>query len=163
MNAAARVLVVDDSPTMRGLISAVLRADPEVDVVGQAGDALEARAAIKALNPDVVTLDIEMPNMNGLDFLEKIMTLRPMPVGFEGVLGATGEVELLRQPAPTMQTSAATSANVTGRNVLMTDYSSGDSRSTIDSEGATPGERRSRESYRRSAERLRCRVVQKRT
>ncbi len=80
MNAAARVLVVDDSPTMRGLISAVLRADPEVDVVGQAGDALEARAAIKALNPDVVTLDIEMPNMNGLDFLEKIMTLRPMPV-----------------------------------------------------------------------------------
>ncbi len=80
MSAAARVLVVDDSPTMRGLITAVLRSDPEVDVVGQAGDALEARAAIKALNPDVVTLDIEMPNMNGLDFLEKIMTLRPMPV-----------------------------------------------------------------------------------
>ncbi len=80
MNAAARVLVVDDSPTMRGLITAVLRSDPEVNVVGQAGDALEARAAIKALNPDVVTLDIEMPNMNGLDFLEKIMTLRPMPV-----------------------------------------------------------------------------------
>lgn len=80
MSAAARVLVVDDSPTMRGLITAVLRSDPEVDVVGQAGDALEARAAIKALNPDVVTLDIEMPNMNGLEFLEKIMTLRPMPV-----------------------------------------------------------------------------------
>ncbi|NKJ05225.1 protein-glutamate O-methylesterase CheB [Rhizobium sp. SG741] len=80
MSAAARVLVVDDSPTMRGLITAVLRSDPEVDVIGQAGDALEARAAIKALNPDVVTLDIEMPNMNGLDFLEKIMTLRPMPV-----------------------------------------------------------------------------------
>lgn len=80
MSAAARVLVVDNSPTMRGLITAVLRSDPEVDVIGQAGDALEARAAIKALNPDVVTLDIEMPNMNGLDFLEKIMTLRPMPV-----------------------------------------------------------------------------------
>ncbi|NTF40882.1 chemotaxis response regulator protein-glutamate methylesterase [Rhizobium sp. AC27/96] len=80
MSAAARVLVVDDSPTMRGLITAVLRSDPEVDVIGQAGDALEARAAIKALNPDVVTLDIEMPNMNGLEFLEKIMTLRPMPV-----------------------------------------------------------------------------------
>ena len=80
MSAPARVLVVDDSPTMRGLISAVLSSDPEVDVIGQAGDALEAREAIKRLNPDVVTLDIEMPNMNGLDFLEKIMRLRPMPV-----------------------------------------------------------------------------------
>ncbi len=76
----ARVLVVDDSPTMRGLITAVLRSDPDVSVVGQAGDALEAREAIKQLNPDVVTLDIEMPNMNGLDFLERIMRLRPMPV-----------------------------------------------------------------------------------
>jgi two-component system chemotaxis response regulator CheB len=77
---AARVLVVDDSPTMRGLITAVLRSDPDVDVIGQAGDAMEAREAIKQLNPDVVTLDIEMPNMNGLEFLEKIMRLRPMPV-----------------------------------------------------------------------------------
>ncbi len=77
---AARVLVVDDSPTMRGLITAVLQSDPDVDVIGQAGDAMEAREAIKKLNPDVVTLDIEMPNMNGLDFLEKIMRLRPMPV-----------------------------------------------------------------------------------
>lgn len=76
----ARVLVVDDSPTMRGLITAVLNSDPEVSVIGQAGDAMEARAAIKQLNPDVVTLDIEMPNMNGLEFLEKIMRLRPMPV-----------------------------------------------------------------------------------
>ena len=80
MSSPARVLVVDDSPTMRGLITAVLNSDPEVDVVGQAGDALEARAAIKELNPDVVTLDIEMPNMNGLEFLDKIMRLRPMPV-----------------------------------------------------------------------------------
>ncbi|MDE1159739.1 MAG: protein-glutamate O-methylesterase CheB [Neorhizobium sp.] len=80
MIAPARVLVVDDSPTMRGLITAVLNSDPEVDVIGQAGDALEAREAIKKLDPDVVTLDIEMPNMNGLDFLEKIMRLRPMPV-----------------------------------------------------------------------------------
>jgi two-component system chemotaxis response regulator CheB len=76
----ARVLVVDDSATMRGMISAVLNSDPEVNVVGQCGDALQARAAIKELNPDVVTLDIEMPNMSGLEFLEKIMTLRPMPV-----------------------------------------------------------------------------------
>ncbi|MFC3072518.1 protein-glutamate O-methylesterase CheB [Shinella pollutisoli] len=80
MTAPARVLVVDDSPTMRGLITAVLSADPEVSVIGQAGDAMEARNAIKQLNPDVVTLDIEMPNMNGLEFLDKIMKLRPMPV-----------------------------------------------------------------------------------
>ena len=78
MSGPAKVLVVDDSATMRGLITAVLSADPEVSVIGQAGDALEAREAIKKLNPDVVTLDIEMPNMNGLDFLEKIMRLRPV-------------------------------------------------------------------------------------
>ncbi|HUH49095.1 MAG TPA: protein-glutamate O-methylesterase CheB [Mycoplana sp.] len=80
MTASARVLVVDDSPTMRGLITVVLSADPGITVVGQAGDAMEARNAIKQLNPDVVTLDIEMPNMNGLEFLDKIMRLRPMPV-----------------------------------------------------------------------------------
>ena len=75
-----RVLIVDDSSTMRSLIAAVLRRDPEVEVVGQAASAADARTAIKALEPDVVTLDIEMPNMNGLDFLEKIMRLHPMPV-----------------------------------------------------------------------------------
>ena len=74
------VLVVDDSLTMRSIVSAMLQSDPEIEVVGTAGDPLQAREAIKALNPDVVTLDIEMPNMNGLDFLEKIMRLRPMPV-----------------------------------------------------------------------------------
>ena len=74
------VLVVDDSLTMRSLVSAALQSDPDIEVVGTAGDPLQAREAIKALSPDVVTLDIEMPNMNGLEFLEKIMRLRPMPV-----------------------------------------------------------------------------------
>lgn len=111
MSAPARVLVVDDSPTMRGLITAVLSSDPEVNVIGQAGDALEAREAIKRLNPDVLTLDIEMPNMNGLDFLEKIMTLRPMPVimvstmthrGAEATLAALeiGAFDCVGKPAP---------------------------------------------------------------
>ncbi|MGG7576300.1 protein-glutamate O-methylesterase CheB [Rhizobium sp. Nf11,1] len=111
MSAPARVLVVDDSPTMRGLITAVLSSDPEVSVIGQAGDALEAREAIKRLNPDVVTLDIEMPNMNGLDFLEKIMTLRPMPVimvstmthrGAEATLAALeiGAFDCVGKPGP---------------------------------------------------------------
>lgn len=75
-----RVLVVDDSATMRGLIRELLSRDPGIEVVGESGDAHAARAAIKALNPDVVTLDVEMPRMNGLDLLEKIMRLRPTPV-----------------------------------------------------------------------------------
>ena len=75
--ARVRTLIVDDSATMRSLIAAALRKDPDIEVVGQAGDPLEAREAIKRLNPDVITLDVEMPNMNGLDFLEKIMRLRP--------------------------------------------------------------------------------------
>lgn len=85
-----RVLVVDDSPTMRGLISAVLRRDSEIEVVGTAGDPHEARQAIKALNPDVITLDVEMPNMNGLEFLERIMRLRPMPVVMVSTLTQAG-------------------------------------------------------------------------
>jgi len=75
-----RVLVVDDSATMRSLISESLRQDSGVEVVGEAADPLEARDTIKLLNPDVITLDVEMPKMNGLDFLEKIMRLRPTPV-----------------------------------------------------------------------------------
>ena len=109
--APARVLVVDDSPTMRSMIAAVLNSDPDVDVVGQCGDALEARARIKELNPDVVTLDIEMPNMNGLEFLEKIMTLRPMPVimvssltqrGAEATIAALeiGAFDCIGKPVP---------------------------------------------------------------
>ncbi|MBA4808882.1 chemotaxis response regulator protein-glutamate methylesterase [Brevundimonas sp.] len=85
-----KVLVVDDSLTMRGLISAALKSDPEIEVVGTAADPIEARAAIKELNPDVLTLDVEMPNMNGLEFLEKIMRLRPMPVVMVSTLTAAG-------------------------------------------------------------------------
>ena len=85
-----RVLVVDDSATMRSLISAVLSRDPEIEVVGQANDPYEARQAIKALNPDVMTLDVEMPNMNGIDFLEKVMRLRPMPVVMVSTLTTRG-------------------------------------------------------------------------
>jgi two-component system chemotaxis response regulator CheB len=75
-----RVLVVDDSRTMRGLIRMALARDLEIEVVGEAADPLEAREQMKALDPDVVTLDVEMPNMNGIEFLEKIMRLRPTPV-----------------------------------------------------------------------------------
>jgi two-component system, chemotaxis family, protein-glutamate methylesterase/glutaminase len=77
---AVRVIVVDDSPTMQRLIASILEEDPAISVVGIASDPYEARDKIKALNPDVITLDLEMPNMNGLDFLRQIMRLRPMPV-----------------------------------------------------------------------------------
>ncbi|WP_420480002.1 protein-glutamate methylesterase/protein-glutamine glutaminase [Brevundimonas sp. FT23028] len=90
MSEKVTVLVVDDSPTMRGLLSAALRRDPEIEVVGSAADPLEAREAIKRLNPDVITLDVEMPNMNGLEFLEKIMRLRPMPVVMVSTLTQKG-------------------------------------------------------------------------
>ncbi len=75
-----RVLVVDDSAVMRKIITRLLSEDPDIEVIGQAADAASARAAIKSLDPDVVTLDIQMPGMNGLDFLQKIMELRPTPV-----------------------------------------------------------------------------------
>jgi two-component system chemotaxis response regulator CheB len=75
-----RVLIVDDSATIRGLLKAILADAPGIEVVGTAPDAFSARTMIKELHPDVLTLDIEMPNMNGLEFLEKIMRLRPMPV-----------------------------------------------------------------------------------
>src|SRR4029079_12638247 len=105
-----RALVVDDSATMRHLISVALNADPEIEVVGQAGDPLEARERIKALAPDVITLDVEMPNMNGLEFLERLMRLRPMPVimvstlttrGAEVTLAALelGAVDCIAKPA----------------------------------------------------------------
>jgi two-component system, chemotaxis family, protein-glutamate methylesterase/glutaminase len=85
-----RVLIVDDSATMRRLIAAILRRDPEIEVVGEAGDPFEAREAIKALNPDVLTLDVVMPTLHGLDFLEKIMRLRPMPVVMVSTLTVRG-------------------------------------------------------------------------
>ncbi|MEM6266448.1 MAG: chemotaxis response regulator protein-glutamate methylesterase [Pseudomonadota bacterium] len=84
-----RVLVVDDSALMRALLTQKLEAEADITVVGTAADASEARQLIKSLNPDVVTLDIEMPGMDGLSFLEKIMTLRPTPVII--VSGATCE------------------------------------------------------------------------
>lgn len=91
-----KVLVVDDSSTMRGLIATALSKDPDIEVVGQAEDPLQARQAIKTLNPDVVTLDVEMPNMSGLEFLEKIMRLRPMPVIMVSTLTSRGAEETVR-------------------------------------------------------------------
>lgn len=75
-----RVIVVDDSLLMREIISKILSDDPAIQVVATAADPHDAREKIKQHNPDVITLDVEMPKMNGIEFLEKIMSLRPMPV-----------------------------------------------------------------------------------
>ncbi|OQW74598.1 MAG: chemotaxis response regulator protein-glutamate methylesterase [Proteobacteria bacterium ST_bin13] len=75
-----RVLIVDDSPTMRALLGELLRRETDITVIGAAADAAEARTIMREQSPDVVTLDIEMPGMNGLDFLDKVMRLKPTPV-----------------------------------------------------------------------------------
>ncbi|MEQ1934795.1 MAG: response regulator, partial [Fimbriimonadaceae bacterium] len=76
----ARVLIVDESPSMRLVISRALFSDQNLQVVGEAGDPLEASQLIAAVAPDVVTLDIRMPHMGGLEFLSWIMRNRPLPV-----------------------------------------------------------------------------------
>lgn len=75
-----RVLIVDDSPTICRILTEVLSRDSEIEVIGNAPEPNIARKMIRELNPDVITLDVEMPNMNGIEFLEKIMRLHPMPV-----------------------------------------------------------------------------------
>lgn len=91
-----RVGIVDDSVLIRQMLSTVISQTSNMEVVGMAGDAHEARAMIKKVNPDVITLDVEMPHMNGIDFLEKIMTLRPMPVVMVSTLTQKGAETTLR-------------------------------------------------------------------
>ena len=75
-----KVLIVDDSALIRSVMSEIINSQPDMQVVATAPDPLVARELIKQTNPDVLTLDVEMPKMDGLDFLEKLMRLRPMPV-----------------------------------------------------------------------------------
>lgn len=113
-----RVLIVDDSAVIRDLISGILSADPEIEVVGTAPDPYVAREKIKELNPDVLTLDVEMPRMDGVTFLRKIMSLRPMPVvmistltqaGAETTLEALeiGAVDFVAKPVTNVATTMA--------------------------------------------------------
>lgn len=75
-----RIVVVDDSALVRSILSEIINCQPDMVCVGVANDPLVAREIIRELNPDVITLDIEMPRMDGLDFLTRLMRLRPMPV-----------------------------------------------------------------------------------
>ncbi len=96
MTTKIRVIIVDDSQVMRDMIAQIVRACPDMMVVATAQDPFDAREKIKALSPDVVLLDIEMPRMDGLTFLERIMRLRPMPVVMVSTLTVAGGEATLR-------------------------------------------------------------------
>lgn len=87
---AIKVLIVDDSALMRALLTEIIGGAPDLEVVGAAPDPIAAREMIKALNPDVLTLDVEMPRMDGLEFLGRLMKLRPMPVVMISSMTAKG-------------------------------------------------------------------------
>jgi two-component system, chemotaxis family, protein-glutamate methylesterase/glutaminase len=91
-----RVLIIDDSALIRSVMKEIINSHPDLEVVGQAPDPISARDLIKQLNPDVLTLDVEMPRMNGLEFLEKLMRLRPMPVVMVSTLTEKGNDVTLR-------------------------------------------------------------------
>lgn len=93
---AIKVLIVDDSALIRGVMKEIISAQPDMEVVGAAPDPLAARELIKQTNPDVLTLDVEMPKMDGLDFLERLMRLRPMPVLMVSSLTERGSEITLR-------------------------------------------------------------------
>ena len=104
-----KVLVVDDSAVVRKLLTEILQSDNEIEVVGTASDPFIARNKIKELNPDVLTLDIEMPRMDGITFLRNVLRLRPMPVVMVSTLTekgaeitlealAIGAVDFIRKP-----------------------------------------------------------------
>ncbi|HBN53551.1 MAG TPA: chemotaxis response regulator protein-glutamate methylesterase [Stenotrophomonas sp.] len=90
LQAPCRVLIVDDSALIRQILTDLLARDPGIEVVGTASDPLIAREKIKRLNPDVLTLDVEMPRMDGLAFLENLMRLHPMPVVMVSTLTERG-------------------------------------------------------------------------
>jgi two-component system chemotaxis response regulator CheB len=97
-----KVLIVDDSAIVRKLLSDALKGEPDIEVVGGAGDPFVARDMILRLEPDVLTLDIEMPRMDGLSFLRRLMTYRPMPVIIISSLtqsGSAATIDALRAGA----------------------------------------------------------------
>lgn len=91
-----RVIVVDDSALIRSLVSEIINRERDMECVGAANDPLVAREMIRELNPDVITLDIEMPKMDGLDFLGRLMRLRPMPVVMLSTLTERGAEVTMR-------------------------------------------------------------------
>ena len=91
-----RVIVVDDSALVRSLLAEIINRQPDMECIGTANDPLIAREMIRELNPDVITLDVEMPRMDGIDFLGRLMRLRPMPVLMISTLTERGAEVTLR-------------------------------------------------------------------
>ena len=99
MNASGntiQVLIVDDSALVRKVMSEILSSDSLIEVVGTAPDAQIATRQIRKLNPDVITLDVQMPGMNGLDYLERLMKSQPRPVVMVSSLTQKGAPEALK-------------------------------------------------------------------
>ena len=94
--AKTRVVVVDDSALVRSLLTEIINKQPDMECVGAAADPYIAREMIRELDPDVITLDVEMPRMDGIDFLGKLMRLRPMPVVMVSTLTERGAEVTLR-------------------------------------------------------------------
>ncbi len=148
-----RVLIVDDSALVRKMLTAALSGDKQIEVVGTASDAFAARDKILALNPDVVTLDIEMPRMDGITFLKKLMHFRPLPVVVISSLGhaacqasvealRAGAVEVLCKPDGPMSvgelsvTLAATIRAAAAAHVRLSDGTKGPAASNAKASGA---------------------------
>ncbi|HJW10465.1 MAG TPA: chemotaxis response regulator protein-glutamate methylesterase, partial [Albitalea sp.] len=94
--AKTRVVVVDDSALVRSLLTEIINRQPDMECVGAASDPFVAREMIRNVNPDVITLDVEMPRMDGIDFLSKLMRLRPTPVVMVSTLTERGADVTLR-------------------------------------------------------------------
>lgn len=94
--AKIKVIVVDDSALVRSLLTEIINRQPDMACIGAASDPLVAREMIRELNPDVITLDVEMPRMDGLEFLSRLMRLRPMPVVMVSTLTEQGAEITLR-------------------------------------------------------------------
>lgn len=139
-----KVLIVDDSALIRSVLTEIITQQPDMEVVGVAPDPLVARELIKQTNPDVLTLDVEMPKMDGLDFLERLMRLRPMPVvmvsslterGSEITLRALelGAVDFVTKPKISIQSGMREYAE------LITEKIRAAARARIRPRSATPG------------------------
>ena len=114
-----RVLIVDDSAVVRSALARELAAEPDIQIVGEAADAYEARECIVNVNPDVITLDVQMPRMDGITFLARLMKYHPLPVviysavtepNSEAALHALslGAVEVVAKPGPGSTAAAST-------------------------------------------------------
>ena len=95
-NNKIKVLIVDDSALIRAILTEIINQTDDLEVIGVARDPIVAREKIRELKPDVITLDIEMPNMDGLEFLEKLMRLHPLPVLMVSTLTEKGSTAALR-------------------------------------------------------------------